>query len=303
MPGVPSSPGYERPKPDPRPDPALPALAKSLKVTLNDGSERSYSTIADYVDAYVRQGRVRDLADLIENHTNLVNEIFFRWVEAGQLGCLFAVKLSRNPRLNRWHSIVISDAVGEGAQLGGLLNSLLDDASASEEAAAVMFPDIQDEDQIVSIVNNLCADPSGRWYWTRDGIKPDPGDEHELIGIRWILKNGSHVNFVLGFADVPSMPLTRRSPFPALFLRITEDKRTEITREDGRIQVHLADLDSTFPTQKIHEAVSDQTKVVRANMVEVHMNNMAKAKVTFSITKKSAERLCPPKTVTLDKEQ
>ncbi len=302
MPGVPTPPGYSRPKPDPVPDPKLPTLNRSLSVRLNDGKQRHYPTLSDYVDVFVRQGLVKDLADLVSNHSNLINEVFFQWVATGQLGCLFAVKLAKAPRENRWYPIVLLNAVDEGDALGGLLNKLLDDASEREEAAVVIFPDVETEDQIVSIVNNLCSDTSGRWYRTCDGIKPDPAEGTELIGLRWVLKNDKHVNFVLGFANIPTMPLTRRSPFPALFLRIREAKLTPIVKEDGRVQVHLADLDSTFPSQEIHDAVSSQTKLVRANMVEPHMNNMAKAKVTFSVSKAAAKSLCVPKTVTLEEE-
>jgi hypothetical protein len=302
MPGVPTPPGYNRPKPDPVPRPDLPTLTRSLSVTLNDGKEHRYPTLADYVEVFVRQGLVTDLQDLVENHSNLINEIFFQWVTTGQLGCLFAVKLGKRPRENRWFPIVQLNAINEGAGLGALLNALLDEASESHEAAVVIFPDIDGEEQIVKLINNLCADPSGRWYWTCDGIKPDPAGEHELIGLRWVLKNNAHVNFVLGFANISTVPLTRRSPFPALFFRLREEKLTPIHEEDGRIQVHLADLDSTFPTQEAHDRYVELTKQTRKNLVEPSMNNMAKARVTFSISKAAAESLCAPRPVTRTEE-
>jgi hypothetical protein len=301
MPGVPTPPGFIPPKPDPTPAPDLPTLKKSLTVKLNDGNERSYPTLADYVDAFVRQGLVEDLPDLIANHSNLLNEIFFNWVATGQLGCLFAARLGKSPReKSRWYPIVQLNALAEGTGLGPFLNVLLDDASDREEAAVVIFPDIEDEDQIVSLVNNLCDDPSGRWYRTNSGIKPDPSGANELIGLRWILKNNTHVNLVLGFATISTMPITRRSPFTAMFLRIREEKLTPLDTEGGRIKVHLADLDSTFPTQAAHDFIIEKTKEFRANLVEPDMNNMAKAKVTFSVSRKAAEALCNPMIVTLE---
>jgi len=111
------------------------------------------------------------------------------------------------------------------------------------------------------------------------------------------------VNYVLGFADIETMPQTRRSPFTALFLRITDEKKTPAHREDGRVQVHLADLDSTFHPQLTHDKVSEATKKARTNQVEPHLSFAAKAKVTFSIGRDEVGDLCDPRTVTLEKEE
>ena len=90
-----STPGYVRP--DPEPDQQLPTLNKSRNVSLNDGAQRRYPTLADYVKHYVDLGIVRDLDDLVANYRHLIAEIFFQWVSTGQLGCLFAAKLAKNP--------------------------------------------------------------------------------------------------------------------------------------------------------------------------------------------------------------
>jgi hypothetical protein len=110
------------------------------------------------------------------------------------------------------------------------------------------------------------------------------------------------VNYVLGFSSIPSMPLTRQSPFTALFLRIREEKMTQIRREGGRVQVHLADLDSTFPTQEMHNQVSELTKAYRANRVEAHMVAVARARVTFGVSKAAGAKLCQPRKVNIEKE-
>ncbi|GEM_PF-1752497 len=300
MPGVPVPEGYVRP--DPEPGPHLPTLNKSIVCTLNDGAERQYPALNDYLEHYISQGIVRDQADLVENYGHLIAEVFFQWVTTGQLGCLFAVKLAKRPRENRWLPIVQLRALSEGNQLGGQLNSHLDDASDSHEAVAIIFPDVVTPQDIVALVNALCSDPSGRWYRTDDGIDPDESGALRLIGLRWILKGGTSVNYVLGFASLATMPLTRRSPFTALFLRVKEEKRTPAHREDGRVQVHLADLDSTFHPQLVHDRIWEQTKATRANHVEPQMTSAARARVTFSVSPEAAANLCPAKTVTLEKD-
>jgi hypothetical protein len=301
MPGVPTPSGFIRP--DPEPDPHLPTLKKTTICKLNDGAERRFPALCDYLEHYVSQGIVRDLEDLVENYGHLIGEIFFNWVATGQLGCLFAVKLSKKPRANRWFPIVKLHALSEENQLGPTLNSYLDAASKSNEAAAIIFPDIVTPQDIITLVNCLCADPSGRWYRTEDGITKDPSGSLTFIGLRWVLQSGTSVNYVLGFSDIDTMPQTRRSPFTALFLRITDEKRTPAHREDGRVQVHLADLDSTFHPQAVHDYVSEATKQTRSNQVESHLTLAARARVTFSIATTMAHTLCQPRSVILEKDE
>jgi hypothetical protein len=300
MPGAPVPPGFVRPDPDPGPQ--LPILSKSVLGKLNDGSERSFPGLVDYVGQLVSQGVVRDLDDLIQNYSHLIGEIFFQWISTGQLGCLFAAKLARKPRENRWLPIVQLNALAEGARLGNLLNAHLDVASDSHEAAVIILPDITKECHIIELVNNLCSNPSGRWYRTDDGIDPDPSGALCLVGLRWVLKTGTSVNYVLGFAPLPTMPFTRQSPFTALFLRIKEHKRTPAHREEGRVQVHLADLDSTFYPQERHDQVWELTKKARANQVEPNMTRAARARVTFALPEGCVNALCQPKHVAIEKE-
>jgi hypothetical protein len=299
MPGVPKPPGDVRP--DPKPSPHLPTLDKSASFKLNDGTVRTYPTLDDYVKQHVAQGDVKNLDDLIKNYKDRIGEIFFNWISTGQLACLFAVKLAKNPRENYWLPIAYTDALSDGDKLGAIISTQLDAAFDTHEAAAVILPDIVTEDQIVALVNALCSDPSGRWYHTNDGLDPDPNGAFVPIGLRWVLKTDKSVNFVLGFADLETMSLTRRSPFTALFFRIKDTKLTDEDKEDGRVQVHLADLDSTFNPQAVHDRVWEMTKAKRANYVEKEKTMGARAKVTFAVGPKAAKKLCGPKAVKVEK--
>lgn len=300
MPGVPVPPGFIRP--DPEPDPLLPTLSKSYTVTLNDGTPRSFATLNDYVNYYVAQGIVKNLDDLIQNYSHLLGEMFFQWVASGQLGCLFAAKLAKRPRENLWVPIIQLQALSEGDGLGPILNSHLDAASDGHEAAVVVFPDVNGAGEIVALVNALCSDPEGRWYRTEGELADDPKAAGKCIALRWILRSGESVNFVLGFANIETMPLTRRSPFTALFFRIKDAKRTPLHKEDGRVQVHLADLDSTYHPQELHDQIWQFTKEYRANHVEPDMAYAARAKVTFTVPRRDAADLCAVRPVVVEKE-
>jgi len=128
MPGVDESPGQIRPDPEPSPD--LPATKRSKVCPLNDGSHKQYPTLDDYLSHLVHLGIVKDLDDLVHNYGHLIGEIFFNWVQTGQLACLFAVKLAKKPRQNRWLPIVQLDPLKDASGLAALLNTQLDAASA-----------------------------------------------------------------------------------------------------------------------------------------------------------------------------
>jgi hypothetical protein len=199
--------------------------------------------------------------------------------------------------------IVQLNALSLGDKLGDLVNASLDAASENNEAAVVIFPGVVTAEQVVALINALCACPSGRWYRTDDGVDPDPAGTLHLVGLRWVLKESTSVNYVLGFATLDTMPFTRHSPFTALFLRIKEKKRTPSNKEDGRVQVHLADLDSTFPSQKAHDKVTEETKKHRAKLVESTHAPGARARVTFSLSANAASNLCAAKKVVLEKQE
>lgn len=296
-PGVNIPPGYVRPDPEPAPD--LPAIKRSIVVNLNDDTQRTYPSLDDYIEYYVSRGYVKNRQDLIDNYNHLIAEIFFNWLSTGQVGCLFAAMLAKKPRENRWLPIVQVGALAVGDGLGDLLSSRLDAAAENHQAAVAIFPDIITAEQIVDLVCLLCADKSGRWYITNSGI--DQGDGSlKLISLRWILPGDKAVNYTLGFASIPTMPITRHSPFTAIFFRIREDKMTPIKHEDGRVQVHLADLDSTLNPQEKHDRVWEATKKHRALHVEPHLTIAARARITFAVSNDLAERLPNPRQVVIE---
>ena len=195
MPGASDRPGEIRPDPNPH---SNPTLKQSVSKTLNDGSVREYSNLENYVERYVNAGFVTDLDALVKNYGHLIGEIFMQWVSTGQLGCLFAAKPARKPRENRWIPLVQLDALSDLITLPRMLTEQLDAAAEAHEAAVIIFPDIRSEQDLVRLVNGLCADPDGRWYRTGEGIDPDPNDLG-LIGLRWVLASDASVNYVLGF--------------------------------------------------------------------------------------------------------
>lgn len=283
------------PKPDPEPHDDLPLLKRSTTLTLPDGSNVSFPSLQDYVDQLVAEGTIRDKDDLVRNYDHLVAEIFLNWVSAGQTGCLFAARLARKPRHARWLPIVQLDALAT-PDLPQLLNAQLDAAARSHEAVLLIFPDIDTADGVVALCNRLCEDPAGRWYRADIGAS-DAGTGIAMIALRWVLPSAASVNHVLGFAPLPTSPATRRSPFTALVVRLVDQKRTPERKEDGRIQVHLADLDSGIRPQELHDRVWAATQKKKASYVEPHLADTARARVTFSVPIDVAQNLCAAREV------
>lgn len=282
--------------------------ARSLAIPLANGTCRHVSTIDDYVAWYVRLGLVQDKRELLDSKNLLLSELFFDWIKQLQLGCLFAARLARGDGKDRvptkgavpfavpapWLTHVERGAHANPT-LGDKLNYLLDAAvRENEEAAQIVFPDLETPSQLIQLVNNLCAHE--RWYWNeipwRDG---EP--QARLIGLRWILPSGKSVNHALGFANISTMPITRRSPLPALILRTSDFKRTPEAQEAGRVPVHLADMDSRIRPQAKHDSLWERTRQLKADLVEPSLKSAARARITFAIGFREAESLVPPRTV------
>ena len=257
---------------------------------------RSFPTLDDYVAYYQGLGLIEDEADLVGNKNRLVSEIFYDWIKRLQHGCLFAAKLARKPSEARYQSFVFPRAI-DNPSLAEDLNRLLDSAAQEEEAAQLIFSDIRTERQLVQLVNVLCRDE--RWYWTEPQAAAQAKDVR-LIGLRWKLPGGKAVNHVLGFAPVDSMPLTRKAPFAALALRIREQKRTPIRKENGLVQVHLADMDSGLQSTEQHDRFWENTRKQKALLVEPTRAFAARARITFCICRENADDLDSPVDVEIE---
>ena len=90
---------------------------------------------------------------------------------------------------------------------------------------------------------------------------------------------GRTVTWVLGFAPLPSMPVTRRAPFTAIILRtVTDYGEIERKTERDRTVVHLADY-----CPKKGGAKWAKTSEMRRALVEESRDEWAKAKVAFAL--------------------
>lgn len=214
-------------------------------------------------------------------------EIMTRWAQGGQLGCLFAQRMAQQPANYGWLTVALR-GLHHGADLNTRLAPLLATAAAKYEALQLVFPEreLNTVAGVVTLVNELCDDPA--WYWEEIPHPADVKDPQDvLIGLRWRLPNTQCSSWILGFADLPSMPFTRRAPFLALAFRT----KAAPTGDEDPKRAHLAHMDSRLDDAN-HKNVWAKTVETKKQLVDGELPHAARAKVTFCLPRRSLKRLC-----------
>jgi hypothetical protein len=175
--------------------------------------------------------------------------------------------------------------------MASIVNTFFKDTLGNGEAAQVILPGIETAEQIVNFTNALCA--TQQWFCV---AYEAPGENDTLlIGLRWFLPDDRHVNWALGFANLDSMPTTRRSPYTALIVRpdgpgkapeIAIPKPNEARErplDRGRIPVHLADMETKMTDDEIKRHWGGTQKRKASLLKGDPLARAAKAKITFSL--------------------
>ncbi len=232
-------------------------------------------------------------------------EQFLNWVKTPRVGCQFARTLARDVDTSKWGGVtVIGDSLGK--EEVAVLDSYFAAACGQLEVVHALFPDIKTPAAVARLIQSLCLSPN----WKSVEIKVDcpQASQAMLIGLRWFLPDKKHVNYVLGFADFPEMPSTRRAPFTALVLRTGPPGRAPSIahargvspKEDVRkidldcIPVHLADAPDLLETeQQVANRWAVTSKLKRRQLKGDLMEQAAKAKITFCLPQELRRLLAP----------
>ena len=261
-------------------------LNKSLLRRTLSGREKPFPTLDDMVEDLLLQGLIRDKEDLLTDRDELLSDVFFTWVNYGQLACQFAIHLSTIEQEAGWRSAVLTGAL-DSERLHELLEGVIAKV-AGAEALQVLFPDIRTPDDIVDLINRLCESP--RWYW----IEPSHNTDVVGVGLRWILPSDRSVNWVLGFAPLECMPFTRRAPFAALVMRLKDRQPdNKAVLELGRVPVHLAHMPDMLNSEKERALYMAASERKRREYLNGESELTAKAKVSFSLPATLRDDLAP----------
>ena len=234
-----------------------------------------------------------------------ITAAFFEWIKRGSTGCLFALKFSNDPLSPGYWPSLLVPGQGDYDRIASVVQTFFSGTVGTAEAAQVILPGIVSGEHIIGLINALCATPN--WF-----CATAERNERILIGLRWLLPDGRHVNWALGFANLESMPTTRRSPYTALIVRPgapgrapsvalkkpNEARERQLDRQ--RIPVHLADMETKMNDDLVQRTWRATQKKKAEKIENDQMGDAAKAKVTFALPLKLKGGLtCVPDVLTL----
>lgn len=215
-------------------------------------------------------------------------EIMFKWARGGQLGCHFAQIMARQPAEYGWWSVMLR-GLHHGADLNTRLAPILQQAAANHDALQLVFPEreLNTVAGVVTLINELCDDSA--WYWEEIPLEDGASQDEVLLGLRWRIPGTQCASWVLGFADLPTMPFTRRAPFLALIMRT----KPAPAGDEVPTRAHLAHMDHKLDKAS-HDSIWAKTEQTKALLIGDEMPHAARAKVTFCLPRRSLKRLCDP---------
>jgi hypothetical protein len=186
---------------------------------------------------------------MIENSSRELLE----WISAGNTGCLFAAFLAKGTDTSAWWrpSIYAEELLTDG--LAAKVENDLIEAAKQFESAQLVFPSVRSAEQVAKLLALLCR--GGRMF-CQEVVDPNGNSKVLQLGIRFCLPDEKHVSNVMAFANLDTMPATRRAPVTALVLRLGAPgrfreviygtpqirKASSKGRSKGLIPVHLADI-------------------------------------------------------------
>lgn len=262
-------------------------IGKSFSSTGQDGVVRKWPNRQDYAEFHTNTGEL-DGPEYFPDAYRLHTPTFLDWVKRGQTACKFASRLARDDVAARWTSVTVSKNIPHdelAEHVCGVLLSL----DKRTELVQLIFPHIEGVDELVVLINSLCV-PRLNWYWeAEDSYEDDWVD----VGLRWILPDGEHVAWALGFGPFDFLPVTRRAPMVSIVLRTSPLKRTPVTRDgNDLIPVHAADMDDLLgKDEDLRQLLTSATKESKLKYVAAEHARSARARVTFKLPQRD---LCDP---------
>jgi hypothetical protein len=265
-------------------------VPKSVQREIAQDDVRSFSSFHDLLQQRIDRGEIASLEDLLGRKPALLGSILFDWYRQGQIACVFAQRLARDPISANWQSVVVKGRIDPTT-----LSSVLEEAAKKLDALQLIFPGPGTAEQAVEIMNKLCSSPE--WTISEVDWLPDEQGDSLQVGLRWQAPSGEYSSWVLGIAPFDSMPFTRRfegAPFIALVFRPSPPTSFAKTPKDetGKDASHLAHMDDQLGSnQQKREQSTTVTQRAKDALLGPELRSTARAKVTFSLPGWCRERL------------
>jgi hypothetical protein len=196
---------------------------------------------------------------------------FYAWLSSGQSGCRFAQVLAARVSSQPWATSVVEDTLNT-QQLGKELNDHLETLAKEAELAIILAPEIRDSRELVMLVRRLLSHES----WKLE-IIDGSNSETVHIGLRWRLTSDI-ASWVVGFADFPTMPLTRRASVMAMAIRTRMPERID------QPAAYVADVPHGIAAPEQFERLWNDSVSARMRLNPEEFLEGARARVTFSVS-------------------
>lgn len=247
---------------------------------------RPFSSFDDLAEWAVRLGRASDVADVREKRRDIWGDLLFEWYSQGQVACVFASTLARDPDAAKWYSLVV-----DGPWTASDLTALVDaGVGLAAEAVQLILPGNGSIEQALDLIRRLAQ--HDRWECVDNGWLDGEEGDSVHVGLRWFSPRREYESWVLGIAPFEPMPFTRRfvgAPFIALVLRPTPpmpERVPENRRSYGRSgteAAHLAHMDDGLgPDNEKRKKWREGTAKAKRALISPDPLSRARARVTFA---------------------
>lgn len=257
--------------------------SRSVQKGVGPSDPRRFSSFDDLVQWAVKLGLAASIEDVRSTRRDLWGDLLFEWYTQGQIACVFAQSIARNPQEAQWYSAVV-----EGDWNADHVTGMVDAAAAfGAQALQLIFPGEPTVERAIEITHSLACHP--RWSCVENGwLEGETGDSLQ-VGIRWIAPHKAYESWALGIASFEPMPFTRRfigAPFLALVLRPAPpmpDRASVPSGITGLQASHLAHIDDGLGsnTERREKWMVGTRKAKRA-LISPDPMSRARARVTFA---------------------
>ena len=186
-------------------------------------------------------------------------------------GCAFAAFTAKAPQKYGWSQKVISPTAAS-------IDAATEEAIASTETTMVslIFPDVSTLESLLSLVATF---QSTHYIFLEQNLV---FDDFHCLGFR--AKVGSFVSWISGFGPFDFFPVTRRSPFTEVALRVKpRPDYKHIMKKAPAGVIHLADLDMLGMAEAAFKKMWYGSLDRTAQLLGHKPDLKSAAKTTFSI--------------------
>lgn len=264
-------------------EPSSPRPPRSVQKGVGPSDRRRFSSFDDLANWAVNLGLAANIKDVRLARRDLWGDLLFEWYTQGQIACVFAQSVARDPHGAQWYSAVV-----EGEWNADHVTGMVDAAAAfGAQALQLIFPGEPSVERALEITHSLAR--HSRWICVENGWLDGETGESLQVGLRWVAPNKAYESWALGIAPFEPMPFTRRfigAPFLALVLRPAPpvpERASVPTGVTGLPASHLAHIDDGLGSNSDRrEKWMVGTRKAKRALISPDPMSRARARVTFA---------------------